>query len=68
MDDHVLAVPNDRQTQLLDIFNGFNTNIQFTLETESNGTVPFFDTVLIMDASNKIIIDGILNFLHLVDI
>lgn len=57
VDDLVTSVPRDQIDNTLEIFNSINNNIQFTVETENNGGVPFLDTRIIRTNSNSIITD-----------
>ena len=47
VDDTLLACPVDKVTQLLDKFNRFHPKIKFTIEVESDGKIPFLDTLVI---------------------
>ncbi|XP_050502963.1 uncharacterized protein LOC126882192 [Diabrotica virgifera virgifera] len=58
VDDIILAVPSDKTDELLNTFNSFIPNIQFTIEKEdTNFSVPFLDIRMIRDANNIIKID-----------
>lgn len=57
MDDLVLAVPDDKQAYVLEVFKNLNNHIQlFTIEKKNNHCAAFLDTILIRDNNNKIII------------
>lgn len=56
IDDILLAVPNNYIDSILIIFNAYDKNLEFTIETEDNfNSVPFLDTKVIRDYNNKII-------------
>lgn len=57
VDDLICAIPADKKTFVLDTFNGFNANLRFTMEIESDNSLPFLDTRVIRDGDNKIILD-----------
>lgn len=57
VDDIILALPNNKVNDTLTIFNNYNKHIQFTIEEESDRSVPFLDTRLIRTANNVIILD-----------
>ncbi|XP_062557507.1 uncharacterized protein LOC134222365 [Armigeres subalbatus] len=46
VDDLILALPEDKIHEVLDIFNGYNPHLQFTVEKESNNKLPFLDTLI----------------------
>ena len=54
VDDLVLTLPDDRIDTTLEIFNGFNEHIQFTMEREVNGQLPFLDVLLLRGVDNRI--------------
>ncbi|XP_055546043.1 uncharacterized protein LOC129730608 [Wyeomyia smithii] len=54
VDDLILALPPDRVTVVLNIFNSFNNNIQFTIELEKDRKIPFLDMVLIRQTDQTI--------------
>ncbi|XP_055527099.1 uncharacterized protein LOC129719727 [Wyeomyia smithii] len=54
VDDLILALPPDRVTDVLNIFNSFNNNIQFTIELEKDRKIPFLDMVLIRQTDQTI--------------
>ncbi|XP_044751864.1 uncharacterized protein LOC123311820 [Coccinella septempunctata] len=57
VDDLIISMPGDRETEVLEIFNNFDDHIQFTIERESNRSVPFLDTKLIRQEDNTIKLD-----------
>lgn len=57
VDDIITAVPNNKVDEILTVFNSYNPNIQFTIETETDNSVPFLDTKLIRTESNLIKVD-----------
>lgn len=57
VDDLICAIPNDKITELISIFNNYDPNIQFTIETEHDQSVPFLDTLVRRNDQNKIQLD-----------
>lgn len=57
VDDIIMFVPENMTDTTLNIFNNQNEHIKFTIEKESNNSVPFLDTKLIRTTENKIILD-----------
>lgn len=57
VDDIICSIPNNYIQETLNIFNNYNRHIQFTIEEETNNSVPFLDTKLIRLPDNKIMID-----------
>jgi hypothetical protein len=57
VDDIICAVPSDKTEELLQVFNNYNKDIQFTIELENDFSVPFLDTKLIRTPQNTIILD-----------
>lgn len=57
VDDIICAVPSDFVPLTLTAFNSFNDSLKFTIEQESNCSVPFLDTRVIRTTGNKIILD-----------
>lgn len=47
VDDLILALPPDKVLEVLNIFNSYNPNIQFTYEVEQEEKLPFLDMVLV---------------------
>lgn len=47
VDDSLFAIPKDKCSLILDKFNNFDRNIQFTMEVENDGKLPFLDILLI---------------------
>lgn len=56
VDDLILSIPIGEEDSVLQIFNNYHPNIQFTIEKESNNSVPFLDTLVIRNG-NTIITD-----------
>lgn len=56
VDDIVCMIPSGKENEILSVFNNYNPHLQFTIETETNNSVPFLDTKLIR-LNNKIILD-----------
>ena len=44
VDDVFSICKRDRLSELLEFLNRQDSNIQFTVQTETNGALPFFDT------------------------
>lgn len=57
VDDIVTSVPQNSINEILEIFNQYNSHIQFTIEKEKDLSVPFLDTLLIRSDNNIIITD-----------
>jgi len=57
VDDLITAVPSDKTNEILQVFNSYNRHIQFTIEHETNMSVPFLDTKLVRNEKNQIILD-----------
>ncbi|XP_044751677.1 uncharacterized protein LOC123311673 [Coccinella septempunctata] len=57
VDDLLCAVPKDQVAYTLERFNEQHQSIQFTLEEETNGGVPFLDTMVMRTPENRIILD-----------
>lgn len=57
VDDIICAVPHDMIQVTVDTFNKFNKNIQFTVEIETDSSVPFLDTKVIRTSTNSIILN-----------
>lgn len=51
------SVPRDKVEIILGAFNSYDPHIQFTVEKETERSVPFLDTKLIRTDNNKIILD-----------
>ncbi|XP_053691801.1 uncharacterized protein LOC128740287 [Sabethes cyaneus] len=47
VDDLVTAIPLDKLDHVVDTFNSYNPNIQFTCEIEENNRLPFLDMLLV---------------------
>ncbi|XP_046485286.1 uncharacterized protein [Neodiprion pinetum] len=46
VDDLFAVVPKDKVDSILDVFNSVDKDIQFTLEVENNGKLPFLDILI----------------------
>lgn len=57
VDDLILSIPEDKDEEILEIFNSFDDHIQFTIEVEKNRCVPFLDTMLHRGEDNVIRLD-----------
>lgn len=57
VDDLILALPEDSVDLTLNIFNNFDAHIKFTIERETNKTVPFLDTLVKREDGNIIKLD-----------
>ncbi|KAI4476044.1 hypothetical protein M0804_013913 [Polistes exclamans] len=55
VDDVITAIPKDRMDQTLKTFNSVNNRIQFTMEVENNGTLPFLDMNIIRNEDGSIV-------------
>ncbi|XP_068990167.1 uncharacterized protein [Neodiprion pinetum] len=49
--DTIAAVPETELNRVLELFNSFEENIQFTMEVEQNGCIPFLD--IMVERSNN---------------
>ncbi|XP_062533790.1 uncharacterized protein LOC134202820 [Armigeres subalbatus] len=47
VDDLFLVLPKTEVQNTLDVFNEYDQHIQFTVELEKNGSLPFLDTIVI---------------------
>lgn len=47
VDDIICAIPSDSVQYTLEVLNSYHPNIQFTIEQETNHSVPFLDTLVI---------------------
>src|SRR3978361_1736395 len=56
VDDIICVIPEGGDNEILDIFNGYNPHIQFTIEKETNNSVPFLDTRVIRN-NNTLLLD-----------
>ncbi|XP_055538479.1 uncharacterized protein LOC129725997 [Wyeomyia smithii] len=54
VDDLILAVPADKVEEVLDVFNSYDSNLQFTCEREEEGRIPYLDMVLVRKADQSI--------------
>lgn len=57
VDDCVLAVPKNSVDELLTTFNSFHSKLQFTIEIETNNSLPFLDVILIRGNDGSIVTD-----------
>lgn len=57
VDDIICAIPAGEQDTILNAFNTHNQYVSFTIENETNRSVPFLDTKLIRTEQNTIILD-----------
>lgn len=57
VDDIITSIPNECKNEILQVFNTYNEHIQFTIEHETERSVPFLDTKLIRSENNQIILD-----------
>lgn len=58
VDDLLLIIPRRLLSEILDIFNGFHDNIQFTVEEEKDNKLAYLDVLLIRDeVNNRILTD-----------
>lgn len=53
VDDLAMAVPKDELHNILPAFNSFQDHIQFTMETEMDGRLPYLDLLLINNGENQ---------------
>lgn len=49
VDDIIICIHKNNVNKLLNTFNGYNENLQFTIEIENNGQISFLDTLLIRE-------------------
>ncbi|XP_044761653.1 uncharacterized protein LOC123318931 [Coccinella septempunctata] len=57
VDDIICAVPEEQVNYLLEKFNNHHRRVQFTLEKETDRSVPFLDTKVIRLPDNRLILD-----------
>lgn len=57
IDDIIMAIPNNKINETLNLFNSYNPNLQFTVEIEINNTISFLDILLKRDSNNIIKIE-----------
>lgn len=53
VDDCILCIPNNTHETILDMFNKFCGDIQFTLERESNDKINFLDLTISINRNNN---------------
>lgn len=56
VDDILTCIPKDGTDQILRVFNSFHPRLQLTSEIETNGCLPFLDTLVIRQ-NNSLIFD-----------
>ncbi|KAJ8682569.1 hypothetical protein QAD02_018361 [Eretmocerus hayati] len=49
VDDGLAVIPRDQVDNFINMFNGYDENLKFTIEKEENGRLPFLDLLLITD-------------------
>lgn len=54
VDDLMLLLPADKIQQILDVFNSYHPNIQFTYEMETGGKLPYLDMTLVRQTDDTI--------------
>ncbi|XP_062705294.1 uncharacterized protein LOC134287463 [Aedes albopictus] len=54
VDDLFVALPEDQIEHTLQIFNSYNQHLQFTVEKEADGRLPFLDTLVIRNPDQTI--------------
>ncbi|XP_050497674.1 uncharacterized protein LOC126878811 [Diabrotica virgifera virgifera] len=54
VDDLILAVPNDKINEVLNIFNNQCSQLQFTAEREQNNSLPFLDMLVHRTQDNSL--------------
>jgi hypothetical protein len=54
VDDLILAVQSEEVENVLNIFNEYHHAIQFTIEREVNGRIPFLDMLLVRKEDGKV--------------
>ncbi|XP_062715777.1 uncharacterized protein LOC134291698 [Aedes albopictus] len=54
VDDLMLAVPKDKIEEVRTIFNSYHEKIQFTVEVEQEGKIPFLDLLLVRQSDQTI--------------
>ncbi|XP_062539104.1 uncharacterized protein LOC134207396 [Armigeres subalbatus] len=47
VDDLILSVPQEKIDEVIEIFNQYHPKIQFTVEVEKDGRIPFLDLLLV---------------------
>lgn len=57
VDDIICSVPHDSIDLVLQCFNSFNEHLQFTVERETDNSVPFLDTLVVRDNGNILKLD-----------
>lgn len=54
VDDLLLSVPKDRYTTALELFNSYDRYVQFTVEEETNNSIPFLDMLVLRNNDNML--------------
>ena len=54
VDDLLFLIPKNTEREILEIFNSINVNIQFTMECEKDGVLPYLDIKIIRRAESII--------------
>ncbi|XP_044761981.1 uncharacterized protein LOC123319183 [Coccinella septempunctata] len=57
VDDLLFSIPEDKTAETLTIFNSFDPHIKFTVEEETENSVPFLDTRVVRCTGNQIKLD-----------
>ena len=57
VDDIVTCIPSDSMDDTLAIFNQFNRHIQFTIELEHEGCIPFLDCRVLRLGDGSVVVD-----------
>lgn len=52
VDDILTTVPEDKVDQILEAFNDYNPDVQFTIEKESNQRISFLELIIIRDGGS----------------
>ena len=55
IDDCLLAIPEDKLTQILTDFNNFHPKLQFTAEAKKNNKINFLDLTIIRNENNNVL-------------
>lgn len=54
VDDLFLIIPTDKKEEVLAAFNAYHNNIQFTIETEQDGRLPYLDMTVVREPDNTL--------------
>ena len=63
VDDLFLLLPEEQVEAIQKVFNSQHHNIQFTIELEKDGQLPFLDMMLYRNADGKISTDWYMNYI-----